>query len=48
MGLITDKPYRRLNRETGLFEWVYPEPTQYDQKDVLKPIKIVKPKRRKR
>ena len=26
MGLYQPKPYQKLNRSTGRFEWVYPEP----------------------
>lgn len=29
MGMFQPKPYRKLNKETGRFEWVYPDPIEY-------------------
>jgi hypothetical protein len=48
MGLIQEKPYRRLNRLTGLWEWVKPEPEQYNKKEGYKPIDVRVVKKRKR
>lgn len=47
MGLITPKPYRRLNKLTGFWEWVYPEPEQYDKKEKYQPINVRTPKKRR-
>ena len=48
MGLITPKPYRRLNKETGIFEWVYPAAIEYDKKDVFKKIDVRTDKKKRR
>ncbi len=29
MGVFQPKKFRKLNRLTGKFEWVYPPPTEY-------------------
>ena len=45
MGIFHPPPYRKLNRETGMFEWVYPEAIEYtDDKGSLKPIKVERDK----
>lgn len=46
MGLTQEKPYRRYNKTTGLFEWVRPEPTEYVKGSKIKPIKINKEKKK--
>jgi hypothetical protein len=46
MGLIQPGRYRKLNRETNLFEWV--NLVEYSKKDTFKPINVKTPKKRKR
>ena len=48
MGLTTNPPYKRLNKTTGLWEWVYPEPQEYDKSDRLKPLNVKTPKKKRR
>lgn len=49
MGIFNPPPYRKLNRTTGLFEWVYPDAVEYtDEKGTLKPIKVEKDKKHKK
>lgn len=48
MGLIQPTPYRRLNKETGIFEWVYPAAVEYEKKDPIKRIDVRTNKKKKR
>lgn len=41
MGKHTPPPYKRLNRQTGLWEWVRPKSEEYSKKDVMRPLLIL-------
>lgn len=47
MGLITKPPYRRRNPLTGFWEWVYPDPEEYDKSDKFKKIDVRTHKKKK-
>lgn len=48
MGLIQPLKYRKLNRLTGLWEWVYPVAEEYVKKDQLKNLNVKTPKKKRK
>ncbi len=46
MGSEQPPKYKKLNRETGKFEWVYPAQKEY-KSDPLKPITLPKKNKKK-
>jgi len=48
MGIITPKSYKKLNRLTGLWEWVHPPDEEYIKPEKLKTLNVKTPRKKRR